>query len=84
MASSAVALALTLLCMWIGLWSKYKLPRMPKRPVLVLTLLCILLVSAPQPYAGLEIDQAPVVHCSNIPLVYHALQDRFLERPQPT
>ena len=56
MVSSAVALALTLLCMWIGLWSKYKLPRMPKRPVLVLTLLCILLVSTSQPYAGLEID----------------------------
>jgi hypothetical protein len=45
--SSAVALALTLFCIVISLWSKLRLPRVQMRPVLVLTQLCILLSIVP-------------------------------------
>jgi hypothetical protein len=43
MDSSAVALAFTLFCIVISLWSKLRLPRVQMRPVLILTQLCILL-----------------------------------------
>jgi len=46
MISSAVALALTVFCIWVTVWAKFRLPRVHKRPVLILTQLCILLVSA--------------------------------------
>ncbi|KIM45438.1 hypothetical protein M413DRAFT_442117 [Hebeloma cylindrosporum] len=45
--SSAIALALTVLCISVALWGKVKLPRMHKRPVLVLGQLCILLSIIP-------------------------------------
>jgi len=43
--SSAVALGMTLFCIGVGLWSKFRLPRVHMRPVLILTQLCVLLVS---------------------------------------
>ena len=70
--------------MCVGLWGKVKLPRMQTRPVLMLSQLCILLVSALYSYVRLEIDRAPVVHCSHLPSVGDALQNRFPERPQLT
>jgi hypothetical protein len=46
MISSAVALGLTLFCIGVVLLSKLRLPRVHMRPVLILTQLCILFVSA--------------------------------------
>jgi len=46
MVSSAVALAVTVVCICVVLWSKLRLPRVHKRQVLILTSLCILLVRA--------------------------------------
>ena len=53
MISSAVILALTVFCIGVCLWSKIKLPRVHKRPVLILTQLFILLVSASYLYVCL-------------------------------
>ena len=70
--------------MCVGLWGKVKLPRMQNRPVLMLSQLCIILVSALYWYVCLGIDQLPVVHYSHLPSVGDALQNRFPEWPQLT
>jgi len=59
--------------MCVGLWGKIKLPRMQNRPVLMLSQVCILLVSALYSCIRLEIDEAPAVHYSHLPSVGDAL-----------